>query len=215
MAISFPRVIPDALKLVGLDFNIEPMDAQTPLRSGKVISKDLGPALWRASFTTPPRTEDQWRELQAWYMTLRSLESFYAYHNLRQYPKAYPDGFDGLEVGGNPFDGFASLEGATGGVVLSLGSLPETFAFAVGDFLSFSYGTSQALHMIVAGGVADASGEVDVEVRPHIQPGWTADTPVRLHRAYAEMKIVPGSFSGPTDVKSLTSVSFEAIQTLD
>lgn len=214
MPISFPRAMPDELKLVGLDFNLEAMDEQTPLRSGKIISKDLGPALWRASFSTPPMTEDQWREVQAWYATIRSVESFYGYHNLRQYPKAYPEGWGDLEVGGSPFSGLASLAGVSGGVTASLADLPEGFLLAAGDFLSFSYGTSQALHMVVAGGEADASGDLDVEVRPHIRTGWVADEEVTLHQAYAEMKIVPGSFSAPTDVKGHTTVSFEAIQTL-
>lgn len=220
MAITFPRATPAALKVVGLTFVPDPMIEVTPLRSGRQVSVDLGPTLWRAQYQSRQMPEDELGELRAWYDTLLSLRSFYGYDVLREYPLAYRNsGFAGLTVDASPFTGAGILlDVEDNNVEIDIGALPVGFTLARGDYLAFDYGTdSRALHRISAAAVADMSGQLTVEVRPFVRPGWSAGSPptaIQFYRAAAEMIIVPGSWSDPVDVSRIGGASFEAVQTL-
>jgi hypothetical protein len=224
VTIAFPRALPSQLKTVGLAFDPLPMLEVTPLRSGGRIALDLGPTLWQASsWQSSPMEEEDFGELRAWYATLTSVKHFLGYDILRQYPVAYKDGWGALTVGGNPFDGTGRLTAVSdGGLTAALALLPVGFIASPGDYFAFWYGTDdayRALHMVVAGGVADGSGELSIEVRPEIRTGWEDDSspPARvvdLYRPTARMAIVPGSWSAPIDNRRLGRVSFDAIQVL-
>lgn len=221
MAITFPRALPTDFPIIGMSFNPDPLIEVTPLRSGKIISVDLGPTIWRARWQLAEMEADQAGQLRAWYDTLLSAEAFYGYDKLREYPLQYTGGFTGLLVGSNPFTGDCELEAvAANSVEITLSALPVGFVLSVGDYLAFDYGSdddSRALHRVVVAGTANASGNADVEVRPAIRTGWQAPSmnrTVHLYRAAAKMIVVPKSWSEQTVPPGRVSVSFEAVQTL-
>jgi hypothetical protein len=217
MAISFPRAFPDELGVGGWSFPPLPMQEITPLRSGKQISKDLGPTLWKPTWRSVPLTEAKAGVVRAWYDTQTSLNEFYAYDKLRPYPIAYARGWGDLMVGASPFSGNARLTAvASNNVEASLDSLPIGFALSPGDYLAWDYlsGAARALHRVSAAATADGDGELVVEVRPHIRAGWAVNATVMLYRPSARMVILPGTYSESLDEQRLTSISFEAIQTL-
>jgi hypothetical protein len=219
--ITFPRELPSALKPVGMTFVLDPMAEITPLRSGRTVSVDIGPTLWKASWESQPLDDEQAGLLQSWYDTLLSYNSFLAYHRLREYPLAYKE--TGWPSEWSPaFDGNALLQDVNDAnmVELTLSALPVGFVLSVGDFLGFGLtGSRYALHRVAQAGVADGSGLMTIEVRPEIQSGYPTGSPgsreVALYRAPAEMIIDPGSWneslSGDGD---LTTISFSATQTL-
>lgn len=215
MAITFPRAIPD-LPIAGISFDLEPMIEITPLRSGKQISADLGPTLWRGKWQSSQLGDDEIATVKAWYATLLSAESFYGWDKLREYPRAYADGWGSLTVGGSPFDGTCTLVDVAAGLVeIDLADLPVGFVLSIGDYLAFDYSIdSRALHVVVAGGTADGSGNLTIEVRPPVRVGWEADAVVQLHRPAARMIIIPGTWSCPVEAPFFGRASFEAIQTL-
>lgn len=219
-AITFPRAIPDELPIAGLSFFPDPLIEVTPLRSGKLISLDLGPTLWRGRWQSTQMDEEAAGIARAWYDTLLSSEAFYGYDKIREYPLAYPSGFGGLVVGTVAFNGTCILSDvATNTIEIDLSDLPVGFVLSHGDYLAFDYGTdSRALHRVVAGGTADGSGDLSIEVRPPIRTGWQAtppaETTVLFYRAAARMIIVPKSYSESTVPPGWVSISFEAVQTL-
>lgn len=217
MAISFPRAIPDNLLVASLSFYPDPMIEVTPLRSGKKISADIGPTLWRGKWQSSQLDDDKYAEVCAWYATLLSAESFYGWDRRREYPRVYPNGWGALTVGGSPFNGQGQISSLASNLVeITLKTLPaSTFILSVGDYLAFDYGTdSRALHKVVAGGMTNESGVVTVEVRPALRTGWAANAAVYLYRPAAKMIVVPGSWSDQFQGSGFGQVSFEAIQTL-
>lgn len=222
MAITFPRDMPDELgPIVGLAFDPEPMEEINPLRSGDIISLNLGPTLWRGKWEIDGLTPDKLGIVRAWYDTILSQESFYGYDRLREYPLAYAygQGWDDLEVGGNPFDGTGVLVTVTDSKEITVNDLPVGFILSVGDYLAFDYGLiaapRRALHRVVAADTADGAGALTVEVRPHVRVGWnTTPAPtVQFYRPAAKMKILPKSWSNTVRGGPFGRVSFDAIQT--
>lgn len=222
MAITFPRNIPDEVKWVGLTFLRAPMAELSPLRSGKIISVDVGPELWRARWESGPLDETNAGIARAWVDTLMNVNAFYGYDRIREYPLNYPNGFTGLLVGGNPWGGTALMTAvASNKVEVTLSQLPAGFKLARGDYLSFDYATpaSRALHRVVADATATGGGAISaLEVRPYIRPGWNSYSPpvatVSFYRASAKMLILPGSYAETEVAPNLLNFSFEAIQTL-
>jgi hypothetical protein len=214
MAIAFPRTIPDELGVVGLDFDPDSMDELTPLRSGKTITMNLGPTLWRARYRSDRLTPREIGVVRAWYDTLLSREAFYGYDHLREYPLAHKGGWPVFDP---VFNGTCKLVAVEeNNKEITLGEMPPGITLSQGDYLAFDYNVSdRALHRVSAGGTSNGAGLLSVEVRPHLREGFSLDpaATVYLHRAAARMKIVPRSWSCPTE-RLGGVVTFEAIQTL-
>lgn len=224
MAISFPRSRPESLRTVSMSFILQFMQEVTPTRGGSQLAIDIGPALWSADWSTPPLEEEDFGEARAFFDTLASDQAFYAYDTLREYPVTYRDtGWTGLLVGASPFDGICFLTAVQENAVeLTLTELPIGFVLKPGDYIAFDYGASdqyRALHRIAAGGVADGTGEMAIEVRPPVIEGWEGgDSPghraVSLYRPSAKMIVLPGSYSETVPVNRRASCSFKAVQDL-
>lgn len=214
--ITFPRTSPAALQPIGLRFMLNPTEQVTPLRSGRHLSDELGPALWRGKWSMSNVPEEEVGQLRAWWATLTSAEAFYAYDALREFPVAHSGGWGDLTfVEG---DGVVVLDDVTDdGLTVELSSCPDGLTLSPGDYLSFAYnfGEQQALHMVVAGSVA-SSGVQSVEVRPRVRPGWATSPEclVRLERATALMKIIPGTWDEDVNQHRVGRFSFDAVQVL-
>jgi hypothetical protein len=224
MVIAFPRTLPDELRIVGMSFVPQPMQVVTPTRGGNQIAMDLGPTLWVGEFRSGVLTEEEFGIVRAWFDTLSSLEEFYGYDKLREYPLNYRETqWSGLFTGSpavTPFEGSASLVNVVDdGLTVQVGSLPSGFKLRPGDYLAFDYGTIselRALHRVVSS--ADAAlGVASVEVRPRVRDGWQPNSPSRtvmLHRPSARMVVVPNSYSETETPPFFGEISFRAIQTL-
>lgn len=218
--ITFPQALPDSMPVTGLSFYPDPMVEVTPLRSGEIISADLGPTLWRGHWQAEVLDEDALDDIRAFYDSGTSIEAFYGYDKSKEYPKFYKrTGFTGLFVGASPFTGNCTLSSVeTNNVQANLTALPHGFVFSKGDYLAFNYGTRRALHRIQAAQTASGAGAVTVEVRPHIRAGWNVDAPtpttVQLYRPAAKMIVLPGTYSENIAGNGIGSVNFDAIQVL-
>lgn len=208
--------MPDELTIVGMSFPPQPMIEVSPLRSGRQISKDLGPTLWRGHYQSSRMRPDKAGIARAWYDTLLSIEEFYGYDKLRQYPLAYSNGWGGLLVSGSPFSGAGQLVSVNANnKEMTIDHLPIGFVLSPGDYLAYDYATSlRALHRCSAAATANGSGQSTVEVRPHIRPGFTAGAAIQFYRAAARMIILPGSYQEDIVARVFTTISFDAIQSL-
>jgi hypothetical protein len=208
MTIAFPRAMPDELtsRLVGLSFKLQPMIEINPLRSGRQIAADLGPALWLGEYSSGLLSAARFGVARAWIDTLLSTQEFYGFDKFRERP------LRGLPVG---FTGACTVSAFTAPFALTLAGLPSAFVLAPGDYVSFDYssGTTRALHRIVAGGTA-ASGSLALEVRPAIRSGLVVSQAATVYRAAARMIILPDTYDENVSPPDFGTLSFKAIQTL-
>jgi hypothetical protein len=177
---------------------------------GRSQAKDLGPPLWRASFTTAPIGRASAGPAEAALIDLGGSAGSFLAHDLRRpFPQAHADG-------GFADTGTIRALDAGNAFMMSMAGLPVGFQFTPGDYLSFEYGSepSRALHMVMAApGPADAFGDTaSFRVSPAIRPGALVGAAVTLKRASCEMILEPGQ-APPQVVEMVASaVSFSAIQ---
>lgn len=208
MTVSFPRTDILGVEFQDQTFHLQSRQEYSRTAGGRTLGKDLGPALWMASYTTAPMYADDALGYEA---TLNSLDgviqTFEASDLRRQYPKTYPKG-DFVDSGV-----LASVN--ANNKALSLSGLAAGFKLSPGDYLSFNYGSSRALHQIVEAAVADGSGETpEFEVRPYIRPGYAMSPAiaVTLKKPRGIFCLVPGSVESRVQNALFTVVSFQAIQ---
>lgn len=209
MALSHPRN--DILTSVAFQdqkFQLGWRQETSRTAGGVTLGKDLGPALWTASYTTI-RLDDQ--AALAYEADLDTLEGvifpFEAGDLRRLYPLAYPTG-DFSDTGV-----IASVNANNRAMALS--GLAAGFVLSKGDYLSFDYRDSRALHRLVEGTVANGSGLTpQFEVRPHLREGWELATPVKLKRPSGLFTLVAGSVSQTLNNGESTVISFQATQYL-
>ena len=194
------------------DSSFWPMHRQELSRTagGRTQAKDLGSALWRASFTTAPARHTDAAAIEAALISLNgSIGSFLAYDVRRPYPVAHRDG--------NFADtAFISAVTAFDAFFLRVGGLPDGFKLSPGDYLGFSYGPqpSRALHIVTAGGTAGPAGTIELSVSPPLRAGAAINAPVTLKRAPCEMILEPSQPAPTVEAMVASQVSFSAIQIL-
>lgn len=217
MSVTFPltsSVFFTSFKLASCQFRQSFGQESSGTADGRVIVKDLRPALWTAQCQTVPLTNAQLADINALVELLgEGLNSFYAYDIRKQYPAADPGG---TTLGSSS----VVLDSVTGNFGVQLSGLPVGYVLTRGDLLSFNDGTSQMLHRIGETVSANGSGlSAQFEVRPKLSAATATaaqDSPppsVSLIRPEVEMRIVPGSYSvsdGPTKYTSIAS--FQAVQ---
>lgn len=211
MSISFPlTTLFDVAQIADQSFQLQSRQELSRMASGITIAKDFGSALWSATFTTGQMANDDALTLEAKLNALDgSIQLFEAYDLRRPNPKAYPDGTganNGVLASVNANNKALALSGLAAGQVVS-----------VGDYLSFDYGASRALHQAVESVTANGSGMTSqFEVRPHIRSGWTLSpsTAVKLKSPRGQFVMLPNSVSSKSSGALHTIVSFQAIQFL-
>ena len=207
MTVSFPRT--DILSVAFQDQTFQLQFRQEFSRTayGTTLGKDLGPALWSPSYTTVPMYADDALGYEAKLNSLDGvIQQFEAGDLRRPYPKAYPSGtcHDGTLLSVSANNKAMALSGLAAGQVVS-----------AGDYLSFDYGASRALHQAVETVTANGSGvTAEFEVRPHIRPGFTLSPAmaVKLKNPRGIFCLVPGSVESRVQNALFTVVSFQAIQ---
>jgi hypothetical protein len=220
VAIAFPRDLPAGIALYHTDFDIKPMVELSPTQGGDPILNEVGPALWKCSFKTQQARGPAFRAMRAWLKSIKSPPQPFWSPDLRaRYPRAYQGGFPALvRAGGGAFDGTCVLASVgDDGVTVGLSTLPVGFTLGPDDALAFDYGTaSRAYHTLISDiAMADAEGNLTVEVRPVVRPGFVAGTTVvNLDNPKAKFLMVPGSNKEPRDEVGMGNFSFDAIQTL-
>ena len=182
---------------------------------GETITAERGTRLWYAEVGLHSMLH---REAGAILSRLNVMadadRSFLAYPRPVDAPEGDPDG---AIIGGYAPE---ISQIASNRIEIGLSGLAPGYALAVGDFLSFTYGTAPeryALHQIVDDVVtANGSGVTGLfEVRPALRPGAAIGADVRLYRPAIRAKLVRGSIRHGTSTGMRRSgISFDIIQTL-
>lgn len=179
--------------------------------NGVTRGKDFGSAIWMATYTTGPLPNDDALAYEALLNSLDGvIQPFEAFDLRRPYPRAHPTGSgasDGVLLTVNDNNKAMSLSGLTSGQVIS-----------AGDYLSFTYGDSRAVHQAMETVTADGSGETaEFEIRPYIRPGWTISpaTTVKLKNPRGLFSLMPGTVTSRSSGGIHSVISFQAVQYLE
>lgn len=177
---------------------------------GVTQAKDLGSALWRASYTTAPARIADAAAIEAALISLNgSARSFLAHDLRRPFPIAHPGGYGGALSISNLYseDAFSiQLTAPDGGLELR-----------PGDYIGFEYGPrpSRALHMVVeAGKIVTPGASKKFKLRPALRPGAEIGASVTVNHAACEMILEPGQGAPSLAEGRTSSLSFTAIQIL-
>lgn len=198
MAVTFPRT--DLFDVGFSDQTFKLLSRQELSRTayGRTIGKSLGSAIWMATFTTQPLPNDDAVEYESKLNSLDGVTSpLEAYDLRRPYPRAHPEG--------DCNDGVLSSVAANNKTI-TLGGLAGSQIVSAGDYLSFTYGDARALHQAV-----ETSGAT-FEVRPHLRPGWTLGTAVKLKQPRGLFSLMLDSVSSRPNGGIHSVISFNLVQ---
>lgn len=188
-------------------------DELSGLASGKIIVRELGPALWTLTATSRLLKPSKYRE---WKARLYALENgkrqFYGRDLGGWWPLAYPGGSWPGGLGG--FDGttaaIAEIDPANANRV-RIDGLPIGFVFTIGDY--FSIPGRNGLYQVVEAAVADGGGETGYfEVRPSLAENVAVDDVVSVTKPSVPMIVYPGSIDPQGNMDGTGTISFRGIQ---
>lgn len=219
MTLSFPRTDMQDVRIVAQKpFSLMHRQELSREASGVIRGKDLGPPLWATEITTKVMRNSALIEYLAKLNSLDGvLNSLSLYEMRRPYPRNYVNGV---------FDDTGVLFDVSGTNLnqIRLDDLPANFAISVGDFFAFDWSdgenTYRALHQVVEAVTANGSGLTGFfEVRPEIRgvefvDGSSPPVAVTFKRPTGHFIVMPGSIQTNDDGPSLSTVSFQALQSV-
>lgn len=213
MAQEFPVSLNDFFRSIGLittTIHLSDTQSRSQTRGGQSITMNVGNRLWHGNVTVVPAYHGLADQMVAKVERLLSAEaSFLVSHSVRKGPQADPNG--AKLVGFNP-----TLSGlSTNNVELAITGLPEGYKITQGDFIELEASSAPVKQLYRAYSTATAvNGAIaDLEVIPRIEPQIALGSSVKLVNASVAAKIIPGSYSPPTQENSVTSsFSFEWVQ---
>lgn len=180
---------------------------------GEIVTADMGPRLWRTTFTLNPDYHAPLNRIRARLNMLRQANrSLIVTSSPIEYPDYDPDG----SILGASTITIKSVAGNNRDITLT--GFPVDYELRAGDMLSFTYGSNPvryAMHQVVSDGVANVVGDMTVEVADFIRPGAMPGMGVVLKKPYYKAVVVPDSTeSGEASNIISNGLSFSVIQTL-
>lgn len=181
--------------------------------AGEITSADLGPRLWKTTFSINPDYHVHIERIKAKLNLLRQANrSLLVQSSPIEYPQYDPDG---SILGANVVT-IKSIAGNNRD--LTLQGLPVDYELGAGDVLSFTYGSNPvryAMHQIVSDSKASSIGDITVEVSDFIRPGALTGMVVHLIKPFYKAVVVPNSTEiGEASNIISNGLSFSVVQTL-
>lgn len=218
MSLVFPRAFPDLCVPVTGVTSVRRFQVSSANGDGGLSSIDIAPATIESQYNILARGRDAVAQWKAWFTSLRGgARSFRGIpirdgRKLYRWPLTRPRGFDGLTVSSAPWTGFGTLTAiGTGKDTITLGDMPNGLVLSYGDWISYSFGGVNRLHMVVEGAtVSGNSVTVTVEptIRQDVDAGISPAITIDFEYPYADM-IVAGAVSESGDMTA-TTFSFTA-----
>lgn len=206
MSLIFPRDMTDLARWKEPHFELMFRQELARDAGGPTQAKDLGPALWQASFVSVPLQLADADAVMSEFRSLRgAARSFFLYLPTRARPAASGD-LSGSTVT------VGSVRGDSG--ALRLTGLPASFEMTSGDFISVATAAGGVeLVQVVQGGQASVAGlSPELEVIPYIRPSVAAGDAVALVNPVGEFILQPGTLEDPYAGLSHRRISFTAVQ---
>lgn len=221
MALTFPRPMPAG----GVDsqaFDLMRSDMTSPRADGRFEGVAVGWPLWRMTLTLNNADADETDVWVAFIDAQRgATRPFLARDLTRPFPKAHPDGFDGMDrAGGGAFDGSATSWSVNADRdVLTLNGLPAGLTLSLRDYVGFRWTTDdeprRVLTRVVEPASADGSGVLVAAIEPPLPTLTPSDAPAHLDIPDVVMRLIPAETSlGERDVLHTQGGTVTALQDL-
>ena len=177
--------------------------------SGALQVRDLGPAVWTATFRTAPMMKAKAEEYHTILEDLGgALTTFLAHTAERPRPLAIPTG---------NLSGITILSIGPDNDEIALTGLAASRRLVIGDYLSIlTQSGSRELVKVRSAVTSNAQSQTPLfRVTPHLRESVAVGDPVQLDRPQMEARIEPGSLSlSPIVVGIQYTVSFTALQVI-
>lgn len=214
-------IMPD-VAVVGAVFNIQRVDFQTAATDGRAFGLTAGEPLWTLKATLRDGDADETDQWFAFLDGLRGVQRPFLAHDLtRPFPRAYPDGFGGLNrVGGGAFDGAATTWSVNADRDrITLSGLPGGLTLGPRDGLMLRWATAgeprRSLHRVGAAVAASGAGVVTAAVEPPLPTLVPGSAVADLTRPQAVFRQVPAeSGMGELDALHTAAGALSAVQDL-
>lgn len=196
-------------KIVDQRFQLVSRQEFSRTASGVTIGRDMGPALWQASFTTNPMYHRDAMVIEARLNSLNGItRGFYMGDVRGKMPREYPTG--------NFTDSGTITTVNANGRMLTISGLPAGFKISAGDYMEYNYGAGNTLRAFlqVVNSVTASGGGVatDVEFRPFIPTGTLTGTAVKFKNPKALFTLTPNGVTQTVVDGCFTQLTFEATQ---
>lgn len=196
-------------KIVDQRFQLVSRQEFSRTASGLTIGRDMGPALWQASFTTNPMYHRDAMVIESRLNSLNGITRGFYMGDIRgKMPREYQNG--NFTDSGN----ISSIN--PNGRMLTLRNLPVGFKIRSGDYMEYNYGagnTLRAFLQVISDVTASGGGvATDVEFRPFIPFGTVAGTAVRFKNPKALFTLTPDGVDQSVVDGCFTQLSFSAVQ---
>lgn len=214
MALSFPLILSqfsDRLRVVGLSLHCPTPKSLARTAGGELLRARLGASLWQGECTLGFQQSVNTRGMRALLDLLQDEGASFIF-SPRDYPGPAAD--PETTILGSAAVGLQSV--ATNNRDVTLAGLPAGYVLSGDDLLSWTYGanpTRWAFHRVVAQAVANASGQITVEVWPRVQPGWSQGAAISLRNPRFKA-VMDESEPGSAARIFHSGMSFSYIQTL-
>lgn len=210
-----PAEFLEQLPVRSIDLELPEVAMMSRTEGGDVLVDTVGDQLWRGEVVLDRMTPSEARQATSLINVARGGDASFMVYDLRHF-------FPASDPGGTAVQAAAIVIRRTysDARLLALRGLPTGFAPERGDYLSFTYGTNperRAFHQIVEQQVQrNVNGDTfSFEVRPALQPGATAGSPVSFFKPAFKAVIVPGSVQPGRSSRFVTDgMSFQFQQTL-
>ncbi len=206
--IEMPVPLPVNSKVFDLNF----VQAVSPVGAGFIQTLDRAEPMWVAQYTTPPLNDTREVAFQSFLDKLNgSGNCFLGYDPRRPKPWAYRQATSEVWLA-NPAVSAQVSEADYSDSALTLTGLLSNAVLTAGDYIAYKRSNAWFCHRVVTGGVASA-GNLTVTVVPRPRNSVTAVN-ARLLRAPAAMKLI-GRIEKQDKVDSLPQYTFSAVQFID
>lgn len=160
---------------------------------------------WQADITLPPMKRDDAEQWIAWLISLRGQ---YGTFLLNDPSATTPRG----SAGGTPLVNGASQTGGT--INLDGCTASQTGWLKAGDYIQLGSGSSSRLHKVLQDADSDASGEVSLEIWPHIRTSPVDNSAVTTSTAKGVFRLASNEQAWSVNEASIYGLTFGAFEAL-
>lgn len=204
MAISYPLTMPSHTGIRNVE--LRAINAVAYSRSPFTFAGQAfayAGQMWQADVTLPPMRRDDAEQWVAWLVSLRgSLGTFLLGDPRNCVPRGVATGTP-LIKGGSQTGGTINIDGAASGV---------TGWLKAGDYVQIGSGGTARLHKVLQDANSDGSGNVTLELWPHVRTAPADNAAVTVSSAKGLFRLASNEQAWSINEASIYGITFSAME---
>lgn len=215
MTITFPRPIVNNSHMSECWIDLIDNVAFSPSNNGNTLNlSQIADPQWSGTFITPILERSERPLWSAWRKSLRGgLKTFTAYDVRNAAPFAYPTAKVATDIAAG-WNGQAVVTSLGTSGLLTLGSLPASYKFKIGDRVGLEQAGHFGYYEVLEDVTASSGGAAMITVAPFLHTTlFTTSAVCRVFRALCQFMIDQSTWSESGAVEN-AAISFKGIQRL-